>query len=64
MSRQNSATKLIKLDIKNEIISKRESGESVGDISTEYGMAKSTISTVLKNKEEIKGQRSRREILA
>jgi hypothetical protein len=46
--------KLINLDVKKEIISKRESGKSVGDLSAEYGMAKSTISTILKNKEEIK----------
>jgi hypothetical protein len=44
MSRQNRVRKLINLDIKKEIISKRESGKSVGDLSAEYGMAKSTIS--------------------
>ena len=54
MSQQNTVTKLIKLDIKKEIISRRESGKSVGDPSAEYGMDKSTISTILKNKEEIK----------
>jgi len=54
MSRQNSVRKLINLDIKKEIISKRESGKSVGDLSDECGMAKSTISTILKNTEEIK----------
>jgi len=37
--------KLINLDIKKEIISTLESGKSVGDLSAEYGMAKSTIST-------------------
>ena len=54
MSQQNTVTKLIKLDIKKEIICRRESGKSVGDPSAEYGMDKSTISTILKNKEEIK----------
>ena len=31
--------RLINLDIKKEIISKWESGKSVGDLSAEYGMA-------------------------
>jgi len=48
MSRQNSVRKEITLDIKKEIISKRGSGKSVGDLSAEYGMAKSTINTILK----------------
>jgi len=39
-------TKLIELHNKKEIISKRESGKSVGDLSAEYGIAKSTISTI------------------
>ena len=38
MSQQNRVRKLINLDIKKEIISKRESGESVGDLSAEYGI--------------------------
>ena len=46
--------KLINLDIKKEIISKQESVKSVGDLSAEYGMDKSTIRTVLKNEKEIK----------
>ena len=53
MSRQNRARKLINLDIKKEIISNRESGESV-DLSAECDMAKSTISTIFINKKEIK----------
>jgi len=53
MSRQNRVRKLIDLDIKKEIISKWEGGKSV-DLSAEYGMAKSMISTILKNNEEIK----------
>jgi len=36
---QNIVRKLINLDIKKEIISKWESGKSVGDLSAEYGMA-------------------------
>ena len=47
MSRQNRVSKLVKLDIKKEIITKRESGKSVGDLSAEYGVAKSTISTMV-----------------
>ena len=54
MSPQHRMRKLINLDIKKEIISKRKSGENVGDLSAAYGMAKSTISTVLINKEYIK----------
>jgi hypothetical protein len=46
--------KLIYLDIKKEIISRRESGKGIGDLSAERGIAKSTISTILKNKEKIK----------
>ena len=52
MSRQNRVRKLINLDIRKEIISKRESGKSVWDLSAEYGMAKSTTRTILKNKEK------------
>jgi len=47
MSRQNRVSKLVELDIKKEIITKRESGKSVGDLSAEYGVAKSTISTMV-----------------
>jgi len=45
MNWQNRVRKLINLDINKEIISKRQSGKRVGDLSAEYGMAKSTIST-------------------
>jgi len=62
MSRQNRVRKLINLDIKKERIS-NQSGQSVGNLSAEYGMAKSTISTILKSKEEIKVHRLRRESL-
>jgi len=39
--------KLINLDIKKEM---RESGKNSGDLSVEYGMAKSTINTILKTR--------------
>ena len=61
MSRQNRVRKLINLDIKKEIISKWESGKSVVDLIAEYGMAKLTSSTTVKNKEEIKVHRLHRE---
>jgi len=48
MSRQNRVRKIIQ--IRKKIISKRESGKNVGDLSVEYGMAKSTISTIKKKK--------------
>jgi hypothetical protein len=50
MSWQNRARNLINLDIKKEIISKRESGKRVGDLSAEYDMVKSTIITILKKR--------------
>jgi len=50
MSQQNRVRELINLDIKKEIISKWESGKSLGDLSAQYGMAKSTISTIVKTK--------------
>ena len=46
MCQKNRVRKRIKLDIKKEIINKRESGKNVGDLSAEYGMAKSMISTI------------------
>ena len=53
MNWQNRVRKLINLDIKKGIISKRGSGNSVGDLSAEYGKAKSVIGTIVKNKVEI-----------
>jgi len=49
MSRQNRDRKLINLDIKKEIIFKRETGRSVGDLSAEceFGVAKSAISNFI-----------------
>ena len=43
------------IQIKKEIITKHENGVRVSDLAAEYGMAKSTISTIIKNKEVIKG---------
>ena len=46
--------KKITIDEKKEIIEKHERGVRVSDLSAQYKMAKSTISTILKNKEAIK----------
>ncbi|XP_033011520.1 tigger transposable element-derived protein 1-like [Lacerta agilis] len=43
------------IEVKKQIISKHESGVRVSDLATQFGMAKSTICTILKNKEAIKG---------
>ena len=40
--------------MKKEIITKHENGVRVSDLAAEYGMAKSTIPTIIKNKEVIK----------
>ena len=44
----------IMIDVKKEIIAKHENGVRVSDLATQFGMAKSTICTVLKNIETIK----------
>ena len=41
------------VEVKIEIITKHENGVRVSDLAAEYGMAKSTISTIIKNKEVI-----------
>ena len=41
-------------ELKKELITKWEKGTRVSDMAVEYGMAKSTISTILKNREAIK----------
>jgi transposase-like protein len=41
-------------EVKKEIITKHENGVRVSDLATQFGMAKSTIRTILKNKETIK----------
>ncbi|XP_028575874.2 uncharacterized protein LOC114592144 isoform X1 [Podarcis muralis] len=43
------------IEVKKEIISKHESGARVRDLARQFGIAKSTICTILKNKKAIKG---------
>ncbi|XP_023575288.1 tigger transposable element-derived protein 1-like isoform X2 [Octodon degus] len=47
--------KKITIALKKEIVQKYEHGIRVTDLALEYKMAKSTISTILKNKDAIKG---------
>ena len=42
------------IELKKDIIAKHESGVRVTDLSIQYGMPKSTISTILKSKESYK----------
>jgi IS30 family transposase len=42
------------VELKKELITKWEEGTRVSDLAVQYGMAKSTISTTLKNREAIK----------
>ena len=42
------------IEFKKEIIAKFENDVRVSDLATQYNMAKSTISTFLKNEEAIK----------
>ena len=44
----------IMIDVKKEIIAKHENGVRVSDLATQFGMAKSMICTILKNRETIK----------
>ncbi|XP_034979547.1 tigger transposable element-derived protein 1 [Zootoca vivipara] len=46
---------VITVEVKKQIISKHESGVRVSELSTQFGMAKSTICSILKNKDAIKG---------
>ena len=61
MSPKKSTTKLIPkkapktIEMKKEIIRKYEEGKRIIDIAREIGKASSTITTVLKKKEDIKG---------
>jgi len=41
-------------DVKKEIIAKHENGVRVSDLATQFGITKSTICTILKNRETIK----------
>jgi transposase-like protein len=52
----------ITIEVKKEIIAKHENGVRVSDLATQFGVAKSTISTILKNKETIKGASVEREV--
>ena len=42
------------IELKKKLITKFESPKSVSDVATEYGMAKSTTSSIQKNKVAIK----------
>ena len=42
------------IEFKKELIAKYESGVRVSVLAKEFGMAKSTISTILKNKDQLK----------
>ena len=53
MSRKKNVRRTIQ--IKKKIITKHENGVRLPDLAAEYDMAKSTISTIIKNKEVIKG---------
>ena len=44
----------IAIEEKKEIIAKHENGVRVSDLTTQFGVAKSTFCTILKNKETIK----------
>jgi cyanate lyase len=48
--------------VKKQIIAKHENGVRVSDLTTQFGIAKSTICTILKNKETIKGANVAREV--
>jgi len=51
MKRKNSN---IMTDVKKEIIAKHENGVCVCDLATQFGMAKSMICTILKNRQSRK----------
>jgi len=42
------------VELKKGLITKWEKGTRVSDLAVQYGMAKSTLSTILKNREAIK----------
>ena len=52
----------IMIDVKKEIITKHENGVRASDLATQFGMAKSTICTILKNRETIKKADVAREV--
>ena len=53
-SKMESKNTNIMIDVKKEIIAKHENGVRVSVLATQFGMAKSTICTILKNRETIK----------
>ncbi|XP_044302391.1 tigger transposable element-derived protein 1-like [Varanus komodoensis] len=53
----------ITIELKKEIVEKHERGIRVTDLAFEYKMAKSTISTILKSKDAIKGADVRTQVL-
>ncbi|GBL65099.1 Tigger transposable element-derived protein 1 [Araneus ventricosus] len=54
-SEKVSAQKMMSIELKREIIEKNEQGVRVTDLARQYGRSTSTICTVLKQKESIKG---------
>ncbi len=48
-----SKRKAITLETKYEVISKRHKGAKPVDLMQEYGLASSTIATIMKNKDKI-----------
>ena len=54
-AKKSSQKKLITIEIKKEIIDKHEKGTRVVDLAHQYDRSTSTICTILKKKEEIKG---------
>ena len=50
----HGVTMKIMIDVKKEIIAKHENGVCASNLATLFGMAKSTICTILKNRETFK----------
>jgi len=53
VEKPNRKTIMTMVELKKELITKWEKGTLVSDLAVQYGMAKSTISTILKNREAI-----------
>jgi hypothetical protein len=54
-SKVKRKTTRITIGVKKEIIAKHENGFRVSDLATQFGVEKSTVCTILKNKGAIKG---------
>jgi hypothetical protein len=54
VEKPNRKSIMTTIELKKELITKWEKGTRVSDLAIQYGMAKSTISTILKNREAIK----------